>query len=158
MASPKGRPGVNVGVSVFGRVPDPDFTEARRRGDRESATFAEDAARALSLPRFASGDMFKEMTATPIESGGVDLGNPTDQAYFNEFGTGLYGPEKKWIEPETKKALRWFEGGGTQGRPIFARRVRGIRPHPFIEPAIVDNADIYAAMYANEVVEEWNRA
>jgi len=45
-------------------------------------------------------------------------------ALFVHEGTGIYGPRGAPIVPTTAKALRWF---GSDGQPIFARSVKGMR-------------------------------
>ncbi len=45
------------------------------------------------------------------------------------FGTGIYGPRKQRIRPNTAKALRFVVGG----RVVFARSVKGQRGQHFVE-------------------------
>lgn len=51
-----------------------------------------------------------------------------------ELGSGLWGPKKDYIYPKTKKFLSWI--GTKSGKRIFARRVKGHPPQPFLKPAI----------------------
>jgi len=87
------------------------------------------------------------------------IGTDVHYAPYVEYGTGLYGPEKRKYEirPKTKKALAFVARAGTQlstGRALFRSRtgrlvlnrkrgartvVRkvihpGIRPRPFLHP------------------------
>ena len=80
------------------------------------------------------------------------VGTNVRYAPFLEYGTGLYGPLHRWIEPKNAKALR-FPGkvgagtpftlagrqrsgrAGRNARYVFARRVRGIRPRRYARDA-----------------------
>lgn len=54
--------------------------------------------------------------------------------YFQEVGTGLYGPLRRWITPKRAKFLSWVNEDGDR---IFARRVRGVKPQRFFYGAMV---------------------
>jgi HK97 gp10 family phage protein len=56
---------------------------------------------------------------------------------YIESGTGIYGPEKRKIEPKTAKVLA-FKIGGSQ---VFARSVKGMKAHPFFKPGIDQSLD-----------------
>jgi HK97 gp10 family phage protein len=64
-------------------------------------------------------------------------------AHFVEFGTGIHGPkgEPFWVEPQEKQALR-FEGPG--GGVFFSKGhfISGMKPQPFLNPALEDNTDL----------------
>ncbi len=69
----------------------------------------------------------------PISRGVEGLvGTITQYAPYVEFGTGIYGPQKRPIVPRTKKALAWKSEGGEM---IIRRSVRGMRPRPYLKPA-----------------------
>ena len=51
--------------------------------------------------------------------------------YVHE-GTGIYGPMKRQIEPVRAKALMFQ----VDGRTVFARSVKGMKPRPFFTEAI----------------------
>jgi hypothetical protein len=68
---------------------------------------------------------------------------------FQEVGTGLYGPLRRWITPKRAKALSWIESPqGTrffgqsnqqimgQGRRVFAARVRGSKPKRYFRQGL----------------------
>ena len=55
-------------------------------------------------------------------------------AAYVEFGTGLWGPTKDYIYPKEKKVLMWRDG--KSGAKVFAVRVKGQPPQPFLKPAL----------------------
>jgi len=48
-------------------------------------------------------------------------------------GTGIWGPRKAVIRPRKAKALRFWIGG----KKIFAAWVRGMKPNPFADRALI---------------------
>ncbi|MEV3855503.1 HK97 gp10 family phage protein [Streptomyces sp. NPDC050095] len=58
------------------------------------------------------------------------IGTRLDYGWYQEVGTGLYGPEHRLIFPRRAKALRFRPRGG--GRVVFAKWVRGSRPQHFM--------------------------
>lgn len=54
--------------------------------------------------------------------------------YFQEVGTGLYGPLHHWITPKRARFLSWVDKNGDR---IFAKRVRGVKPQRFHYGAMV---------------------
>lgn len=58
-------------------------------------------------------------------------------AYIHE-GTGIYGPKGTPIRPINAKVLRWI---GSDGTPIFAKSVKGIKPNHFLS----DNLKLFFA-------------
>ena len=60
------------------------------------------------------------------------IGTKVFYAPYVEFGTGLYGPERRMITPVRGKFLVFTVGG----RKVFARAVRGMRPRPFLRSAL----------------------
>lgn len=50
-------------------------------------------------------------------------------------GTGIYGPRGRVIRPVRRRFMRWKPRGG--GKWIYARKVRGMRPNPFLRNALV---------------------
>ena len=57
-----------------------------------------------------------------------------EYAGFQEYGTGIYGPKKKRIEPKNGKLLTWIDPD--TGKRVFARSVRGVPPKRFMHRAI----------------------
>ena len=64
-------------------------------------------------------------------------------AEFLEFGTGIFGPRGRPIQPVSKKALAWMAGENQKYGPTHRfdgsnwyafKWVRGIKPQPFIRP------------------------
>lgn len=59
-----------------------------------------------------------------------------------ELGSGLWGPKKDYIYPKTAKVLAWRGKEDDQSNIdgwIFAKRVSGHPPQPFMKPAIDKN-------------------
>jgi len=66
---------------------------------------------------------------------------------YIEFGTGVYGPRKTPIRPVNKKVLAFVTSGARptsaaawnkaqkDGRVVYAKEVRGIKPRPYLLPA-----------------------
>ena len=52
---------------------------------------------------------------------------------YLEVGTGLFGPKKQLIKPTSAKALSWIPKAG--GR-VFAASTRGMKPQPYMLPAL----------------------
>ncbi|HEY65555.1 MAG TPA: HK97 gp10 family phage protein [Caldilineae bacterium] len=46
----------------------------------------------------------------------IEVGTNVPYARFVEYGTGLYGPEKRLIEPKSAKALAWEVPGAALGK------------------------------------------
>lgn len=55
----------------------------------------------------------------------VSLVSNVKHAFFQELGTGLWGPSGQRIRPIRAKFLRWI---GPGGKVIFARSVKGVPP------------------------------
>ena len=53
---------------------------------------------------------------------------------YLEKGTGIYGPRRTYIVPKRKKYLRWWDR--KRKRWVFAKKVRGIKPHKFIDASL----------------------
>jgi HK97 gp10 family phage protein len=79
------------------------------------------------------------------------VGTNVVYAPYVELGTGVYGPSGKPIRPKNKKILAWVISGPrpttpegwkkaqAEGRAIFAKEVKGMRPRPFLMPALNEN-------------------
>lgn len=59
--------------------------------------------------------------------GGVRISCEHQLGMWLEYGTGLYGPQRRRIVPKTKKVLRWVQAG----RVRYAPSTRGMRKRPF---------------------------
>lgn len=62
------------------------------------------------------------------------IGTNVEYAKYQEFGTGIYGPKKQMITPKRGRFLV-FKGG--TGKMIFARQVRGSKPHHFMKKGLL---------------------
>jgi len=81
----------------------------------------------------ASGQIIQEGLAKyVVRFGGTGGGGRVDYAEYIEFGTGLYGPQRKVIVPKNGKYLV-FE---INGKKIFATSIKGSKPQPFVGPAL----------------------
>jgi hypothetical protein len=151
-------------MTVSGRLPDPErvreiVMEEAQDGMRQSLLLVEAEWKHRLVPNlrgYRTGTYSRSIT----NNGGVRVGNfikglvgtNVQYAPYLEYGTGLYGPRHRWIEPRTAKALRFPArvGAGTpftlagrrrsgrageNARYVFARRVRGIRPRRYARDA-----------------------
>jgi hypothetical protein len=48
-------------------------------------------------------------------------------------GTGIYGPRATPIKPRRAKYMRWYN---KQGKAVFARQTKGMKPNPFLKNAL----------------------
>lgn len=55
---------------------------------------------------------------------------PAEHTIYQEVGTGLYGPMKRYITPTVKQALSWIDN--RSGTRRFAKKVKGVKPQRFI--------------------------
>ncbi|WP_428950951.1 HK97 gp10 family phage protein [Streptomyces sp. cg35] len=62
------------------------------------------------------------------------IGTKLDYGWYQEVGTGIYGPTHRLITPRSAKALRFRPRGG--GKVVFAKWVRGSRPQHFMVNAL----------------------
>lgn len=72
---------------------------------------------------------------------------PVKYATWQEVGTGLYGPLRRYITPRRAKYLSWVDTKKSPGRPggpqplgprRFAKRVRGTKPTRFMYRGLAD--------------------
>lgn len=86
--------------------------------------------------RVDTGFLRSSINTQLISQGGkisVRVGTNAVYALYVHDGTGIYGPKGSYIYPKTKKYLSWKPKSG--GR-IFAKRVRGMKPNPFLADAV----------------------
>jgi hypothetical protein len=62
------------------------------------------------------------------------VGTNVHYGRYVEQGTGLYGPRHRVIRPVRARVLRWVPRGSNKA--VFARSVRGVRPRPYLVPAL----------------------
>ena len=79
------------------------------------------------------------------EGGTMHIFHASSEKYaaFQEHGTGLYGPLKKYITPKRAKFLSWVDTtpgapGGPDGPRVYAKRVKGTKPTLFFYKGLVD--------------------
>lgn len=56
-----------------------------------------------------------------------------EYAYWQEVGTGLYGPLGRWITPKRAKVLHWVNEAG---RDVYARRTKGVPPKRYFKKGL----------------------
>jgi len=61
---------------------------------------------------------------------GIEFSFPYYAEYL-EYGTGIYGPKGQPITPKNAKALHWKT---KDKKDVFAMKVAGMTPRPFIRP------------------------
>jgi hypothetical protein len=65
---------------------------------------------------------------------GYRIGSRMKYAWYVHEGTGLYGPKHDWIYPKHASLLRFQPKG--ESNFVYARRVRGMPPNPFLRNAL----------------------
>lgn len=63
----------------------------------------------------------------------VRVGTNVFYALFVHDGTGIYGPTGRYIYPVQAQYLSWKTKGGKR---VFALRVAGMKPNPFLKDAV----------------------
>ncbi len=85
----------------------------------------------------------------------VKVGPKVFYGAYVEFGTGIYGPEHRPIRPRRKKALAFTTRSGER---VIVAFVRGMRPRPFMRPALPAALprirNIWQATF-REMVQRW---
>jgi Bacteriophage HK97-gp10, putative tail-component len=62
------------------------------------------------------------------------IGSNVEYARYVEEGTGIYGPHQTPIVPVNASVLVFTPKGATG--PVFARSVKGMKPRPYLVPAL----------------------
>lgn len=101
-----------------------------------------------------TGNLKRSIQAVPVTGGGgTFLGrtiqNPLVAKYgkWVEDGTGIYGPKGEPIRPTSKPFLVWKN----KGQWYRKRSVKGMRPRPYMKPALKDNIDAIEKILQEEV-------
>jgi hypothetical protein len=113
--------------------------ENSRAWQREAGRRGKAAISAAAPVRFGTlaGTIFVRF----VYSGGttrIIYGSTRPYAAFQEHGTGIYGPLKRYITPKRALYLRWTDstaglaGGPDGGAVHYAKRVRGSKPTKFM--------------------------
>jgi HK97 gp10 family phage protein len=124
-----------------------------------------DAAR-LKVP-VQTGRLQTSITSNVAEEAGIikgEVGSNVIYAPYVELGTGIYGPAGKPIRPKNKKILAWVSSGPRpttpdgwkkavlEGRAVFAKEVKGMRPRPFLMPALNENINKLVDILKKELI------
>lgn len=123
------------------------------------AWFVRDVGRPLvaqakaQAPRGASGQLAADITMEVVNPGSknfrirvgntsamrvprIDAGAPQSRALFVHEGTGLFGNGlgiNDYIRPRRARMLSWV---GRDGRRVFAMKVAGMKPNPYLVRAL----------------------
>ena len=87
----------------------------------------------------------------------VRIGPKVFYAIFQELGTGIYGPSKTAIRPVRASMLAFRAGG----KMIFRRSVKGVKPQPFMGPALSEARPTIGRVFARamrEIEAKWGRS
>lgn len=88
-----------------------------------------------------------EMSSSPSGVPMARVGTNLPYGRYVEEGTGIYGPKGRPIRPKNGRLLRWpvknnsgsgrrrYRGGAT-AKYAFAPSVKGMRPRPWLRPAL----------------------
>lgn len=119
---------INISVSrVSGRVPHPDWRRALDRARAQMQEYVLQDARRRAGDAVEEGDYMRSIQAMGFGWEGFILQSDVPQAWYLEYGTGLYGPKHRayLIEPIEARALaNWHE----YIRAKAIREVRGTWP------------------------------
>lgn len=82
----------------------------------------------------------------------VEVGEGAPYGVYVHYGTGIYhvnrdlfpDPHKAWGAKPPRRFLRWFDGSGNA---VFARKVRGQHPQPFIDESLAENRERIQQLY-----------
>lgn len=145
---------IGITVEVIGSVPELKPQQAQRDASARAGRLGQRAAALYFTKHTDEGETLRQLRYRSSASF-IEWYDRAPQALWIEEGTGLEGPLHHWIEPVNARFMAWE---GADGNMIFARRVRGISPDPWLGPAIEDNADVMIGFYAEEVEHRWNTA
>lgn len=89
-------------------------------------------------PRRVDNGLLRSSVHTAVVSIGgqpwVVVSTNIHYARWIHDGTGIYGPRHRYITPRRAKRLRFRPKGSS--RYIYARKVAGIKPNPFLRDAL----------------------
>lgn len=91
--------------------------------------------------RVDTGLLRSSIHTTLLTVGGlpaVRVGTNVFYAIYVHDGTGIYGPKGRYIYPVNAKFLSWKL---KNGKRVFALRVAGMRPNPFLKDAVMAAKD-----------------
>jgi|SRR5262245_9600486 len=91
--------------------------------------------------RVDTGWLRSSIHTTLLTVGGfpaVRVGTNVYYAIYVHDGTGIYGPKGRYIYPVNAKYLSWKL---KNGKRVFALRVKGMRPNPFLRDAVMAAKD-----------------
>lgn len=91
-----------------------------------------------------NGDLRDRIQYT-VEGKTCRVGTNLFYAPYVEYGTGLFGPAGQRIYPRHSKALHWFDRDGEH----FAKSVKGMKPRPFMHPALTQNRTKIIEIFRN---------
>lgn len=122
--------------------------EASRAWQREAGLRGKAAISARAPRRFGTlaGTIFVRYDYNG-QTTRVLYGSTRPYATYQETGTGIYGPLKRYITPKRGLYLRWVDTTNSPGQPggpdplgpvRYARRVRGTRPTLFMYRGLQD--------------------
>jgi hypothetical protein len=92
-----------------------------------------------------TGQLRSSITVELVQEGSVPMvrvGTNLPHGRYVEEGTGIYGPKGRPIRPTSASVLRWQvrnntgRGRRNTGRYAYARSVKGMRPRPWLRPAL----------------------
>lgn len=85
-----------------------------------------------------TGRLRSSITSEIRHRGGVvygRVGTRVKYARYVQYGTGIYGPRRAYITPRRGRFLVFTPRGSS--KKVFARRVRGTKPVPFLSQALL---------------------
>lgn len=108
-----------------------EMKEALRVSNEECATEMVRVARRLAP--YDKGDLMRGIKFTNLSWKGFKFRSTEKYSIFLELGTGIYGPNKKRIVAKHGYPMRWEDDKGNE---FHAWSTKGIKPQPFMMPAV----------------------
>lgn len=99
------------------------------------------AKRARQLVPRRSNELAQSIRTRVLRHGNSYMGEveaTAPHALFVHDGTGLWGPRHDYIRPRRAKMLHWVDYGGAH---VYASKVRGVPPRPFLVWALQDELE-----------------
>ena len=112
---------------------------------RAGALIERDAKRKVTEWGMEGNGELRRSISYQVADKSVEIGTNLYYAPYVEYGTGLFGPAGQRIYPRHSKALHWIDRDGEH----FAKSVKGMKPRPFMHPALAQNRTRVVELFRN---------
>lgn len=121
---------------AFAKAPQAVATQVKQAGNKALVRYQATAKQETPVDK---GTLRGSLQVTPMSQRDNviegSMGTGLFYAPFMEEGTGIYGPAKSPIRPKRAKVLAFNVGG----RTVFARQVKGAKPHWYMRTSLRQN-------------------